>query len=103
MRVDQHDGIEIITTSELSNSVAPKFEPADAILMKINDNGYGDELVVFPGVQGNVPYGRPVRSGDYVVVVSKVLPSPVVLDGVAALVITSDRPLHKLVKSNLCN
>ena len=56
IRVDQHDGVKITTTSELSNFVAVIFDPADAILMNVNDDSCVDELIVFPGVQGNVPY-----------------------------------------------
>ena len=62
--VVQHDGGIIITTSERSNfSVAPQFDPADAILMTINDNSCADELVAFLGFRDNVPYGA-VASND---------------------------------------
>jgi len=49
----------MITTSQrTSNSaIAPKFDPDDAMLIKINDNGCVDELEAVLGLRDKVPYG----------------------------------------------
>ena len=66
--VCQHDGVEIKTTSQLSNCTnAPKFDPDDTMLVKIDDKDCLDELVAFLVVTDYVPYGMLVSSIDCVV------------------------------------
>ena len=91
----KHDGFVITTTRQRGNSaISPKFDPGDAILMKINNRDCLDELETFDHID-NVPQGRLFFiNNDIVTVCSKVLPSHGVCDDPTSLSVDMEEPLR---------